>query len=132
MPEPTVFPFETHVKNVRVNNGGEVANNVAPGSTVTVVFDWSIQAGPPCPGSCDGCLQQIFVGLAGMYMKDCNVHTLRKCPGASGTNATASFVAPVDPGVYYISVGSTWNYHCYDGGTPSIDPGAYVGAICVK
>jgi len=131
VPDPTVFPMDAHVTNVRINGGGEVANDVAPGSTVTVLYDWKIQAEPTC--SCPGCLQQIYVGLAGVHTEACGVHTLRGCPGAFGANVKATFVAPSKPGIHYISVDSTWEYNCTDkGGTPKQDPAVYVGAICVK
>jgi hypothetical protein len=128
IPAPTSFPLDSHVTNVRINGGGEIANDVAPGSSVSVLYDFQIKNSDPC--YCPGCWQQVYVGLAGLATTTCS-NQQRGCPGTAGTDKAVVFSAPTQPGTYYLSVAATWEYNCV-ATTPPTDPAAFVGAICVK
>jgi hypothetical protein len=93
--------------NVSLNGGGNAAL-VAPNSTVSLSFDMSV-AFDYQNGYCPGCVVQSYIGLGD------SPNTI-VCFGSIGDGfsspASATFVAPSTPGIYYLTQNGTLHYFC--------------------
>ena len=97
-----------------VNGSGKPALHVAPGSLVTINFDWAVNRNGYCPG----CIQEIVAGLVqvdttvvpgSISSTSCMVIPFGL---ASGGNNAFTFTAPATIGTYYIGFYSTLDFDC--------------------
>ena len=118
---PAVLGFAARTitwSNVSLNGGGNVASNVAPGSSVSISFNWSAKyTGDYCPG----CIVQLYYGMTGQFSFCIYSGGLGPYSGTKSGSRNDTFTAPTTPGVYYIVQGGTLQYYCY-GGTWMLHP----------
>ena len=100
-------------------SGNEVA--VAPGSTVTVNFNWVMGN-----GGCPNCVTQVYIGLQDMAPYTCVHDGMEGDSGAS----SITFTAPSTPGLYYIGTAGSWQFSCID--VTGATPDRRVGLIYVQ
>lgn len=110
---PTILPpttsftsggWTSDFSSINVNNTGNTYALVAPGATVNLKFNWNMHyTGSYCPG----CITQHYVTLQASSFNRCN----ESWSGGNG-NKDYTFNAPTTPGVYYISLASSWWYSC--------------------
>jgi hypothetical protein len=98
----------TTVTNVRIN-GGAITAPVAPGTTMSVDLDYSIQN-----TSCPGCIEQILVGFTHGGGPQCAFNGVSGSPGKTGT-ASLTFTAPSEPGTYYLGLDRGQAVRCTGG-----------------
>jgi hypothetical protein len=92
------------VSNVRFGGGDNIAV-VAPGATVSISTNYSINAGA---GGCPGCISQVILGVSGS--KQC----IYSGTGVVSSSATTTLTAPTQPGSYVVWATGMWNYNCID------------------
>jgi len=97
---------EIVVSAVDVAGTGQAFAIVPPGASVSVVHDYSIAS---C--GCESCFAQGYTGIIGVPDVSCWFDGGPGCAGAQGT-AMATFVAPSEPGVYWLGFQRTWDYQC--------------------
>ena len=110
---PTILPpatsftmggWTSDFSSINVNNTGNTYALVAPGAPVNLKFNWNMHY----TGSyCSGCITQHYVTLQASGFIRCN----ESWSGGNG-NKNYTFNAPTTPGVYYISLASSWLYSC--------------------
>ncbi len=126
-----VYDRLTTYTGVSVNGGGNSAV-VAPGSTVTLSYNYSV-AFPG--GFCPGCVVQNQVGLGGTSQ---TLNCVNPVNNGSNGSRSLSFTAPTTPGVYYIQHGTTLEFSCIPltftnnpAGGGTYGAGAAIGSIVV-
>jgi hypothetical protein len=118
----------TTYTNVQLNGGGHVYN-AAPGESITLTGHRQTVYND-LTNYCPGCITQLYIGMAapggGSVFTNCFDVSLGMLTGP-GTSQDADFNfqfnAPTEPGVYYITQESSWQYACYDNneGLPTND-----------
>jgi hypothetical protein len=112
LPTTTTFTsggWTSDFTGINVNNTGNTYALVAPGASVNLKFNWSMHyTGSYCPG----CQTQHYVTLQASGFNVCNQSLLAYGYGNNNGNKDLTFNAPTTPGVYYISLGSSWWYSC--------------------
>lgn len=101
----SVYADIVRISNLRVN-GGAFYETVAPGSVISVDFDFSIQ-NLVCPG----CIDQIIIGFHNGPPLACVYNGI---PGPVGDSGSASFnlSAPLTPGTYFITFDRSEQFSC--------------------
>ena len=120
---PTILPpttsftsggWTSDFSGINVNNTGNTYALVAPGAPVNLKFNWNMYyTGSYCPG----CQTQHYVTLQSSGFNVCNQSLLGAGYGNNNGNKDLTFNAPTTPGVYYISLGSSWWHYCNEYGT---------------
>ena len=101
--------------NISLNGGTNFAE-VEPGANFTVSFDYNTS---PTITSCPGCITFLYFGLAGAsyYDNDASPRQNTESVGTISPNSTGSpnttFIAPDEPGYYYITTNTSWTYWAY-------------------
>ena len=101
--------------NISLNGGTNFAE-VEPGANFTVSFDYNTS---PTITSCSGCVTFLYFGLAGAsyYDNDASPRQNTESVGSIYPYKTGSpnttFIAPNEPGYYYITTKTTWTYWAY-------------------
>ena len=97
-------------------NGGTNFAEVEPGDNFTVSFNYY---NSPTYTYCPGCVVYLYVGVAGAsYLEtDASPRQNTECVGSIGRGSTGSqnstFIAPDEPGYYYISGQISLVFRCY-------------------
>jgi len=109
---PTILPTATSFNSggwtsnftgININNTGNTYAFVTPGSTVNLKYNTNMYyTGSYCPG----CITQHYVTLQASSLNICNEN------GGSNGSKDINFTAPSTPGLYYISLASSWWYWC--------------------
>ena len=101
--------------NISLNGGTNFAE-VETGANFTVSFDYNTS---PTITSCPGCVTFLYFGLAGAsyYDNDASPRQNTESVGTISPNSTGSpnttFIAPDEPGYYYITTNTSWTYWAY-------------------
>ena len=104
---------------------------VFPGEPVELSFDWRVTVAES--GSCPGCLVQIYLGIEDNFSHCFLSDEIppRYYKGRSG-KTSREFIAPRDPGIYFITQRETREYACdEDPAKHENSPSRAVGAIWV-
>jgi cytoskeletal protein CcmA (bactofilin family) len=129
----------TTYTNVTLNGLATTVYQASPGETITLEYH-SVTVYNDLTNYCPGCISQQYVGMAGPggvpAFTDCFDVSLYLLTGP-GTSLTVdrskAFTAPTQPGVYYITQESSWQYICHGGGEgyPSNNPTRAFAVIVV-
>lgn len=95
---------------VTLNGQNARVINVAPGTAVTLGFNWTNRYES---NFCPGCIQQFYVGISGDGVAEDCIFS-----GQTRTTFTRfnsiDLLAPISPGVYPISIGSSLQVNCVE------------------
>lgn len=128
---PPTFPMtvgpssELSIGKASFASGGTFAY-VAPGASFTVSFSWQANF---C--ECPGCVTQGMIGITDQLPGQCfyDRGSDANCKDWHD-QATLTFVAPTEPGLYTLRAARTWEYGCEPGKFQG-DPALEFAAICV-
>lgn len=129
---PTIVPpaamvgpvSEIVVGSVSVAGTGRAYAIVMPGTSVSVEHDYTIAS---C--GCETCVAQGYTGIIGVPDVSCWYSGIPGCAGVQGT-AMATFVAPSEPGVYWLGFQRNWDFQCVP--QLGLPWESAFGAVCVK
>ncbi len=97
---------EIVVTSADVAGTGRAFAIVSPGAAVSVTHEYAIAS---C--GCESCVAQGYTGIIGVPDVLCWYSGIPACVEAQGT-AMATFVAPSEPGVYWLGFQRTWDFQC--------------------
>jgi hypothetical protein len=125
---------------IQLNNGGNVyyAN---PGENITLTGHRQTVYND-LTNYCPGCVTQLYIGMAapggtGNVFTSCfdvSLNVLTGPGNSQDADFNFQFVAPTEPGVYYITQESSWQYTCYgnDEGYPTNNPAKAFAVVVVN
>lgn len=125
-PTPTFGP-QLIITNVSFNGGGS-SISVAPGSTVTVTYDFQVMS-----DGCPGCITQLVTGLGtpGSHGGTCAFDGIAGVsPGVTGSE-NATLTMPTAEGTYNVTVLYSWQNNCADALAAYGPGGEVIGQITV-
>jgi hypothetical protein len=103
-------------------NGSSNVYTAVPGETLALSGSWSqVYFSDIIPGYipyCPGCITQNYIGMTNDQFSGNNFDVCFDVTGTFPHSGTVdyTFIAPVRPGVYYITQQSNWWYYCYQFG----------------
>lgn len=117
------------ISSVSIDGGGNRAV-VRAGASVSLALQYRID-----DTSCGGCIDQVEIGIVPGDRLDC-VYDANPPGGGAGGDASGSFDAPTEPGLYELRHNLGQNWSCYDRGASTWWAGApppehTFGLLCV-
>ena len=92
------------INDIVINGVNQNEAHVEAGSEVALTMTGSLTNNNT---SCPGCITQSYARINGV-MNLCLANT----GGNASINASTTFTAPTEPGVYYLNPSWTWQYNC--------------------
>ncbi len=112
--------------NVSINGGGNSAT-VAPGSSVSLVYNLSVSFNSVGDG-CPGCIVQSSIGIGSTFKTLQCESSINN--GYARSYTSGNFTAPTVPGVYYLTHEGSLDYFCQEFRFNN-DPGRAIGVLIV-
>ncbi len=135
-PVPSVISVLDRVftyTNVSLQNTGKNYFNANPGDNISISFTWASScSSDPAKVYCPTCIIQLYYGtsLNGTTLfSNCFTSQTLYPPCGKGGNVTGSFVAPLTPGVYYITQALGLDLRCNPNGLGQANSLNYAFAV---